>query len=303
MSFEFLREGIVWLEYPTSTFYKLHTTKDVSFSQTFKQDEVQKRTLHASSDFIEDTVTNTAGPADFDFSIYLLKETLLFQHKPLDLLIDLTGSTLNTFNLYFVYQDYSPNIYYKIENCVFTNGTFNIPRAGLMTVSLSGQGTKLTRNAAPFSVGVGDWDSTPTFAVSKEFRVQVGGNYLDNILGASFEIQNDINWTKNVTLQETLAVTDYTDTIYPSGFTLNGRSMAGSINQYIDETNSQSNDNVLTWAEGTSVQIQAGLSASDYQIDISLPNASFTNRAAFGDIFTQSYDFRLTSGTAPTFIY
>ncbi|HAW04185.1 MAG TPA: hypothetical protein DCW83_05815 [Saprospirales bacterium] len=315
MSFEFLREGRVWLEYD-STFYLLHTDKDISFSQTFRQEDTTVRSLHNNSDFFEDSSIVDANPADFSFSIYLIANdsTPLHQHKPLDLLTEYsTDNNLNTFNLYFVYSDYSPETYYKIENCVFTAGSFNIPRNGIMTVGLSGQGTKLTRNTGPGSpipAPSADYTSSPNFAISKQFDIWATGTSvaqykLDNIIGASLELQNNVNWTSNNTLQKSLLVTDADTTIYPENFTLDGRSLAGSIVQYISESQTLSNDNVQTWAENTSVIIKAGLGNSyGYQLEVDLDNrASFTNRATFGDVFTQSYDFRCMGNPAMNSIF
>ena len=171
--------------------------KDVTFSQTFQQEGVAKRTLHSPNNLFQGSVINRANPADFSFTLYVLDEVSLYQHKPLDLLLDYNGNSLNTFNLYFVYQNKSPDVYYKIENAVFTSGTFNIPRAGIMTVPLSGQGTKLTRTEGTFNPSIVGYDTTPSFAVSKEFIVSIQGSNLDNIQGASLELQNDISWTEN----------------------------------------------------------------------------------------------------------
>lgn len=303
MSFEFLKQGRVWLEdLETSNFYLLHTTKDITFSQTFKQAEVAKKTLHNLDKIIEGSSITQANPANFSFTMYLVEEAIEYQHFPLDLLIQSDpnnlGRYLKRFNLYFVYADYSPQVYYKIENCFFASGSFKIPRNGIMTVELSGEGSKLTRNTgSPGSIYAG-YDATPTYAISKEFNVWLGGtsasDKLDNVLGASFEIQNSTNWNKNTTVNASLQVTDSSNTIYPQDFTLTNRSVSGNIQQYIDETKTQSKDNVLTWAENTTVHIKAGLVSSNYQLQITMDgNASYTNRASFGEVFTQSYDFRL----------
>ena len=70
--------------------------------------------------------------------------------------------------------------------------------------------------------------------------------------------------------------------------------MAGSIQQYVDETNTQSNVNVQTWQENTTIHVKAGLGPTNYQLEVTFDNnASFTNRLGFGDLFTQNYDFRL----------
>lgn len=304
MSFEFLREGRVWLEYPTNTFILLHTEKDISFTQTFKQQDFSRNTLHTPDQFFKRSSIVEANPANFSFSAFILKEASIIQHKVLDLLLNYSVSptyTLDTFNLYFVYENYNPQVYYKLEKCVLTTGSFNIPRNGIMTVGLSGEAKKLTRNVSPWGISehVG-YTNDPTFAVSKSFDVYVGGTTsaykLDNVISATFEVQNNISWTSNKTLQDSLSVTDETNTIFPNNFTLEDRSFAGSIQQYIDQTNAMSKNNVLTWSEGTTVQIKAGLSSSDYQLEVLLENnASFTNRSSFEEVFVQNYDYRLIS--------
>ena len=302
MSFEFRREGRVWLEYD-SKFYLLHTTREVEFSQTFKQEAVAKKNLYNTSSVIEGSSITEANPANFSFTMFLVDETVKYQHIPLDLLIQRDSTNpekyLNTFNLYFVYSDYSPEVYYKIENCMFTSGSFKIPRNGIMTVELSGEGSRLTRvsGSTPGSIYAG-YDATPTYAVSKHFDVYLGGDTsefkLDNILGVSFEVQNSISWTGNSTLQKSLAVTDASNSIYPESFTMESRSMSGSIQQYVSNSVDSSNENIQTWAENTTVNVKAGLSSTNYQFELTLTNnASFTNRTGFGEVMVQNYDFRL----------
>lgn len=302
MSFELLREGYVVLEY-NSNFYRLHTTKQISFSQTFQQNNVRKRTLHNLDKVIEGSSITTSNPANFSFTIFLVEGVLnYYQHIPLDLLIEPdTNLTryLKTFNLYFVYSDYNPNIYYKIENCFFTSGNFKIPRNGIITIELTGQGSKLTRNTGSYGSLAAGYDISANFVVSRNFDIWVGSptpNKLDNVIGAAIELQNDVEWLPNKTIQESLQVSGSNNTIFPSDFVFRERKLAGTIQQYIDQSNTYSNNNVLTWAEDTSVRIKAGWSSSNYDLEFILDNsASFTNRSNVGEVFTQNYDFRLTS--------
>jgi len=292
--FELRREGKVWLEY-ASTYYLLHTTREINFSQTFQQKSPVFRTLHSLNTLFDGSVINEANPADFSFELYLINNdsSPIHQHLPLDLLLGYNGNTLNTFNLYFVYSDYSPEIYYKVENCVFTNGTFNIPTRGLLSVSLSGQGTKLTRTSGTFPGTDGGYNSNATVATSREVLVTVGADVLTNIYRVSLEVSNEINWTENNTLQKSLAVTDASNTTFPEKFTLTGRKVSGSIEQYITDISTSFN-NLQTWLENTTVRIRAGDSASNICLDVNMADAcSFTNRATFGEVFTQSYDYRL----------
>ena len=163
-----------------------------------------------------------------------------------------------------------------------------------MKVNLSGEGSKLSRIEGSFPGTDSNYDSTPSYAMSRQFEVTVGSDSLDNILGASLEVQNDISWTPNNTVQKSIAVTNAVNTTFPENFVLTGRSLGGSIQQYVSKTDSASTSNLQTWDQNTTVRIQAGLSASNYQLDVNMSNAcSFTNRANFGELFTQNYDYRL----------
>lgn len=299
MSFEFRRQGLVWLEDTSvspSVFYRLHTTREVNFNQAFKQGNPKKRTLHEPNKLFDSSTIFSANPANFSIDLFLVDETSTHQHKALDLLLNYSGNTLNTFNLYFVYSDYSPQVYYKIEKAVFTSGVFKIPTRGIMSVLLSGAGSKLTRIEGAFTGTDSNYDANASIAVSRAMEVTVNSDVLDNILGVSIEVKNNIEWTKNDVLQNSLNVTSATNTVYPTNFTLSGRTLAGSIQQYVSKTDSASTSNLQTWQEDTTVRVQAGLSSTNYQLDLNMPNAcSFTNRANFGELFTQNYDYRLTS--------
>lgn len=292
MSFEFRRQGVVWLEDTSaSAYYKLHTTKDVTFSQSFKQESPKKRTLHSLNTLFEGSVINEANPANFSFELFLADQPTSNQHKPLDLLLDYSGNTYNTFNLYFVYEDYSPVVYYKIEKCVFTGGTFNIPTKGIITVSLSGEGSKLTRNEGAFSGTDSSYDSAETYVQNTALQVTVGSDVLDNVVSASLEVQNNIEWTRNNTLQNSLSATNATNSTYPTSFSLQDRALGGNIQQYV---NRNSSPNLQTWQENVTIRIRAGNSTTSPQLDVNMPSAcSFTNRTAFNELFTQNYDYRL----------
>ena len=300
MSFELLRSGQVWIEHD-STYYRLHTTRNVSFNQTFKQGAPQKKTLHARKDLFKGSTIFEANPANFSFELFMVDETSTHQHKPLDLLLNYSGNTLDTFNMYFympttsVDSDRTPS-YYKVTNCVFTEGTFQIPTKGLMTVNLSGSGSELERFKNGSFLVDNNYDENPSFAVSKAYKVTVGSSELRGILGASLQVQNNITWTPNTTVQATRSTTNADNTTYPQNFTLTGRSLGGSIQQYVagQTKNAPSSSNNQTWEQNTTIRIQAGLSSSNYQLDLNMPNAcSFTNRTNVQEIFSQNYDYRL----------
>lgn len=303
MGFEFRRQGRVWLEY-LGSYYLLHTTREVTFSQTFKQNSPTTRTLHSLNNLFDGSVINEANPADFSFELYLINDdgSPIHQHLPLDLLLGYNGNLLNSFNLYFVFSDYSPEVYYKVENCVFTNGTFNIPRVGIMSVTLQGQGSKLTRTVGAFLGIDSGYSQNPEITVSEDILVTVGAEVLTNILGVSLEVSNEISWTANNTLQKSLAVTNAANSIFPDKYTIQNRKLSGSIQQYIGNSNSSQN-NLQTWQENITVRIQAG-NIPALLLDINLVDGcSFTNRLNMGELFTQNYDFRLITNPADLLTY
>jgi hypothetical protein len=299
MNFEFLKDSKVWIVYSGTT-YRLHITT-ITFSQAFKQDNYETRTLHSNDQqyLFEGSVINTANPANFSLSMPMVDETTLHQHIPINLLLDhdSTATGLRSFTLY-IDPNSSLNYMYKIENCVITSGTFNIPRTGIMTVEIEGQGTKISR-VLTSSVTLTDsaFVEYPTFGVAKTVEVKINSNILDNIVGVTMEVQNDIEWTKYNTVHDSLSVTNASDSMYPSSYSLGGRVVSGNINQYIS-SDSQSNSNIFSWNNSVPVHIKAGLSTSNYQLKAELTPCSFTNRIGVGDVFSQAYDFRLLSGAS-----
>jgi len=303
VSFELLQHGVLYLEdiRTGSTFYRLHIGKDFSFSQTFRQEGIPQKTLHNQVGVFEGSVINSANPADFSFTLLLVKEATKYQHLPLDLLLGYTSSgNINNFNLYFLNTQNTPNVQYKIENCVFTAGTFNIPRAGLITVNMVGQASKVTRTTGTFNISAPGFVTTANtqFAYSKEYIATINGNTVSNFFGASIELQNNIQWLENTTIQATRNAVDAGSSVYPSNYVLMDRTLGGSIQQYIVQSNAQSVNNILTWKNNIPITIRAGNSTTDYQIQINLTGCSFTNRPVTGDVLSQSYDFRLMTSPA-----
>ena len=297
MNFEFLKDSEVWILY-SSTYYRLHITT-ITFNQSFKQDSYETRTLHSNDQqyLFEGSVINAANPANFTLSIPMVDEDTLHQHIPINLLLDHDGTAtgLHSFTL-FINPNSSLNYMYKIENCVITSGTFNIPRAGIMTVDIQGQGTKVSRvSSSTFTDN--NYVENPTFGVAKTVEVKIDSNILENIAGVTMEVQNDIEWTKTDTVHDSLSVTNASNSMFPSDYTLGSRVVSGNINQYISSA-SQSNSNIFSWNNSVPVHIRAGLSTSNYQLKAELTPCSFTNRIGVGDVFAQAYDFRLLSGAS-----
>ena len=67
---------------------------------------------------------------------------------------------------------------------------------------------------------------TPTTNI---IDVSVGGTSVSNIISATLSVQNDIQWTPYETLHNSLSVTNASNAMYPSGFTLGRRVVSGNI--------------------------------------------------------------------------
>jgi hypothetical protein len=107
------------------------------------------------------------------------------------------------------------------------------------------------------------------------------------------ELQNEIAWTPFRTVNGAFSAT----TMYPSGFTISKKILAGSITQYLTDSNKAT---AQTFSTGTALSIKAGngLTGSFFRgFSFGPATCAYTNRIAQGGIFTQGYDWRLTQNT------
>ena len=272
--------------------YSLEVGPQLSFSQTFTEDKHSVDTIHENKFFDASTITK-ANPANFDFQLPVISETdfEIVRTK----LIDCT-----TFDLYVSTQQ----DVFKLENSVLTSGTFDIERLKPLRLSVTGQASKLTKvaaNNAFTTPGVIVADSTTrTHLISEEHTVTLGSSDIsDSVFSIKAELQNDIQWTPYQTVNEGLEVTNAATAMYPSSFTINSKTLAGSIGRYLCDTTGA---DAQTFSTGTSLRIQAGkdlhVSNAYPGIDINMASCSFTNRAGVDEVFTQSYDWRFTDNSA-----
>ena len=285
---QFFRDIDAYIYY-NSSYYKLHVN-NITFDQTFKQGGEDKKTLHSTHSLIKGSEINEANPANFDIELLLIDESSTYQHKPLELLLTNSGDTLQTFDLYVDAStaEESSRKMYKLETCVFTSGAFGITREAVMIASLTGEASKLSRvNHSTFSVG--SYDASPTYSIPKVVTLTVDGTVLQNVVSVGLEVQNNIEWIKNNTIQKSLSVTGATNSTFPTNFTLKDRDVAGNITTYIGTQDSD----LQAWKEDIVVSIQAGLASNNYQLDAQLTPCSFTNRVEPTEVFTQAYDFRM----------
>ena len=292
-SYNFLRESNVHLVYGGSR-YLLKTAPDVSFSQTFAEDAYEVKTLHDQTKMFQGTSITKANPADFSFTVHLTTEKDETIVKSLLTDYDATeGQTrVNSFDLYIV----SGESTFKLNECVITNGDFNLAKGSALTLTVSGQAQKLERvgNASyslPGSLVSASSTRTPTLSL---IDVEVGGSDVSNIISATLSVQNEISWTPYETLQSSLSVTNASNAMYPSGFTLGRRVVSGNIVQYVTSNNSST---VQSFNTDTTVRVKTVVNGSTF-LDANLANCMFTKRTTPADVFTQSFDYRLIGNPA-----
>lgn len=289
-TYNILKEAEVYLVFNSSR-YRLDVTSDLSFSQTFTDKTYPQKTLHDQSKMHEASNIRKANPANFEFTIPALTESDL--DVVFNLLVDYKSgtNTLNTFDLYIKL----PNDVYKLETCVITNGTFLIEKLQDLKLTLAGEASKLTRGATLPTSGVVNRSATRTHQRIDYLLVSVDSTSLtEGIYQVSVELQNEIVWTPYETVNNALNVTNAATSMYPSSFTLNKRTLSGSIGQYVL---SNFNSDTQQWKTAVPIVIKAGESATQ-GFQFNLVNCTFTNRNKVEDVFTQEYNWKMNDNPA-----
>jgi len=295
-SYNFLQETVLHVVF-NSKKYKINVS-EVSFSQTFTERSRSVRTLHAPKDVFEASTITKANPADFDFSINLLREDdyeIIFY-----LLTKYSTSDTDNMNSFDLYISTELDLF-KIETCVITNGQFVINRSRPLSLAVSGQGTKLTHvgtvadNTIPGTEVARS--STSSAILPSECTVRIGGTDVSDVVSVAVELQNDINWNPYETVNDAISVTNASTSMYPSGFTLDKRILSGSIQRYITDSNSS---DLQTWSTNSAIFIKAGstVGSTFAGVEFDLTTCSFTNRIRPSDVYMQNHDWRYLENPA-----
>lgn len=278
-TYNFKREAQVYIVSGGNR-YRIDVT-DIEFSQTFSEQSYPVKTLHAQSNVFEGSVINKANAANFSFALpaiveadYNVIETLLLTTTSFDLFIQTEADV------------------FKLETAVITNGSFVIERSRPLSIQIQGEAAKLTRGAT-LTGSLQSRSSTKNFTIPT-VDITLNSTSLNDIVSVSMELQNEISWTPYTTIHNSLSVTSATNSMYPSEFSLSKKILAGSIVQYLTGSNTL---NTLDWDTNASLTIKAGngeSGASFRGFSFGPAICSFTNRINTGDVYAQSYDWRMT---------
>ncbi len=270
----------------SGTRYELDVYPDLTFGQTFTEATTSVKTLH-EQDFFEKSTIVKANPADFTFTCPVLQEN--------DVKITMTRLIdCQSFDLY-IQSDEST---FHLDNCVFTNGSFVIERSTELRFTFTGQAEKLSR-VSDGSMVIPGTDS-PRAANRRYLRPLENTITLDSVdissevFNVSAELQNEISWNRYETVHGGISVTSRTNAMYPSGFTIGKKTFAGSIGRYLEDG---SQTRFLNFDTNAALRIKSGetISSTFYGFDFNMPAASFTSRTTPEEVFTEHFDWRMTS--------
>tara|TARA_Y100001937_G_scaffold78861_2_gene106949 strand:- start:5184 stop:6086 length:903 start_codon:yes stop_codon:yes gene_type:complete len=289
MSYNFLRESTVHIVYNGSR-YRIFTTPDLSFNQTFAEDAYQVKTLHDQTKMFQGSSITKANPANFNFAVHLTKE----KHESivLELLLTTTNDVMNEFDLYVQ----SNNATFKLEGCIITEGNFEFGRGTITKLNISGQSKKLTRAGNESFTIPGSVASQPSTRteVNSILDLERNGSDISNLISGTLSVQNSATWTPFENLQNSLSVTNASTAMYPNKHTLNNRVVSGNITQYLTD------DNVGTFQEfdtSDNFRLKTLVNGSTH-LDANLTGCIFTKRLQVTEVMTQTFDFRLKDSPA-----
>lgn len=277
--------------------HKLEIYPDISFSQTFDEQATSVKTLHDQDAMFSGAVITKANPANFSFTILLNNSS---DHRTVGKMLTSNNPSRDG----SVEALYSGDLYidtgvdvFKLTKCVFERGTYQIEKDRLVTVSVNGTASKLSRFGNTGVVIPGTLSSvSPTVegVIPRITRVDLNNIELLNISGIALELVNEVEWLNFDTLHKSLGITGPLDTMYPEAFVVSSKTLSGSIQQYV----TNENQSVLnSWSIGSSLRIRVGDFGPVYYLDVNMPSVVFTNRLDTQDIFSQVYDFRMVSNT------
>ena len=288
--YNFLRESELHIHYGSNR-YNVKITPSFSFSQTFAEDAYEVKTLHDQTKMFQGTSITKANPANFSFAIHLTTEK--DENIVLNLLTDYDTSNgeqlLKSFDMYIVSSEST----FKLEGCVITTGDFNFAKDSPLLLQVSGAAKKLSRvgdenYSLPGNLQSASATRTPTKPL---LDVEIDSTDVSNLATATLSVQNNINWTPYETLQASLSVTSASNAMYPSKYSLTDRVVSGNITQFNTSGNSSE---FQTFDTSANIRIKTIVNNSTF-FDANLTGCMFTKRSGQGEVFTQTYDYRLVT--------
>ena len=291
MSYSFLRESKLYIVHGGNK-YRIYTSTSIAFNQTFAEDSYSVKTLHDQSKMFEGSTINKANPASFSFDVPLTIEK--DESVIITLLGNLTDGQLKKFDIYVV----TTNSTFKLENAIITSASMDFVPENPFMIRVEGEGTKLSRagNESYSLPGTAHTEQTTRTPLMVYPAISADSLNMNNIISANFQLQNDIAWTDYTNLHDSLSVTNSSNAMFPSAYTVEKRIASGEIRQYQTDNNITQFDDFST---NTDLTITAKNVSGDADFfEVAINPIMYTARMQVADVFTQSYDFRSLDNTA-----
>jgi putative transposon-encoded protein len=261
---------------------------DISASQTFDEQSYKQKSLHNLVHLHDQAVVNNANIANFSFTTPILN----IATTPLVLSLggDYSTGTIVNFDIYIE----SDNVIYKLTKCVIESLTFNIEKSSVLTASVSGSASMVSKfgnvgavtiPGTTFNVG------TKAYVSIDRLSVVVSGVSMSSIAALNVDIKNEISWTQNTTVNDAIAG----NMVYPASYVLQGRTFSGSITQFLTSDNVDTLSDTSTSASVVIGIFNEGYSSTTPILQFNLPSTVFTRRLNFEELINRVYDFRLNS--------
>ena len=301
MSYSFLRESKLYIVYGGNK-YRIYTSSAISLNQTFAEDSYSVKTLHDQSKMFEGSKITKANPASFSFDIPLTIEKdesiMLTLATEIDTTAEsgITTQQLKSFDAYI--QTGSST--FKLEGAVITGATFGFVQENQFTLRLEGEGKKLTRaGTESFTIpGSAQSESSTRTPLIVYPHLIMDSLNMSSIISCNLQIQNNIEWTPYETLNSSLSVTNSSNAIFPTTYTMGNRIISGEVRQYQTDNTVGQFDDFSTSTNMTIKAIQVGKASNATPFfQIQLNPVMYTARLQMADVYAQSYDFRSLDNT------
>jgi len=300
MSHSFLKESKLYIVYGTKK-YRIYTNSAITFSQTFAEDSYPVKTLHDQSKMFEGSTITKANAAEFSFELPLTVEK--DESIVMELLSELVSTgvsdietqQLKSFDMFI--QTGSST--FKVANSVITSASFAFNPREQFKVAIQGQGTQLTRvgdetfnieNSYTPNKNVHSEQSTRT-PVLVYPEITLDSLNMNSILSATLTIQNDIEWSPYETLQQSLSG----NMMFPDSYTVEKRSVSGTVQQYQTDNNITQFDDFST-SSNLIIKAKKGNDNTNFW-QIQLNPVMFTARIEVAEVYMQNFDFRSLDNT------
>lgn len=276
--------------------HSIEIYSDISASQTFDEQGYKRKTLHNLTDMHDYAVVNNANVANFSFTTPILNITTT--PIVLSLAREYSSGNITSFDIYIQ----SDNVIYKLTKCAIDGITFNIEMRSILTLSVSGTASKLSKfgNVGSVTIPVGTSGIfTPVLGTGNKYAsidkmsVAIDGNSLDSIAAINIDLKNEISWYESKTIQQSTA----SIMMYPSSYVLQGRTLSGSLTQFLTSANADSLADTSTSSPIIIKLYNKTDPTATPILEFNLPSTVFTRRLNFEELINRVYDFRLNSNT------